>query len=249
MVREALLLVDRLLDRRGSDARRGDLVVDAPADVLRPGLAAVRPPGVLVGLAVDAPENVDEADLVEDVRQPGALLRQEARVLLIRFPVPEVDLLVRDVPVAAQDDFLFPVLQFLQVQDEMLEKPEFGRLAVRPRRAGGQIDRDYPELAEARLDVASFRIELARLEAALHLVRRPAAIERDAAVALLLRKSVAGLIELQAVQLRVEIRLLAFHLLQADDVGTLRGEPAEQALFRRRPHAVDVEGDDAQRTI
>src|SRR5258706_12837461 len=71
VVGEALLLVDRFLARRGGDAGRGDLVVDAPADVLRPGLAAVRPPGVLVGLDVDAAENVDEADLVEHPAQPG----------------------------------------------------------------------------------------------------------------------------------------------------------------------------------
>src|SRR5712671_70410 len=88
VVGEALLLVDRFLVRRGGDAGRGDLVVDAPADVLRPGLAAVRPPGVLVRLVVDPPENVDEADLVEDARQPGALLGKKARVLLVGAPVP-----------------------------------------------------------------------------------------------------------------------------------------------------------------
>src|SRR5258708_2739354 len=109
VVGEALLLVDRFLQRRGGDARRGDLVVDAPADVLRPGLAAVRPPGVLVGLVVDPPENVDEADLVEHAREPGALLGEKARVLLVGAPVPEVDLVVRDVPVAAQDDLLLSV--------------------------------------------------------------------------------------------------------------------------------------------
>src|SRR5512147_2944689 len=64
VIREAPVLVDRHRVRMGGDARRGDLVVDAPADVLRPGLAPVRPPGVLLGTRVDAPEDVDEPELV-----------------------------------------------------------------------------------------------------------------------------------------------------------------------------------------
>src|SRR3954463_6988629 len=40
VVGEASALVDRLSHRASSDARRGDLVIDAPADVLRPCLAA-----------------------------------------------------------------------------------------------------------------------------------------------------------------------------------------------------------------
>src|SRR5450631_322552 len=57
------------IDRRGPrscrDARRRDLVIDPPTHVLRPGLTAVRPPGVLIGLLVDAAEHVDKAKLVE----------------------------------------------------------------------------------------------------------------------------------------------------------------------------------------
>jgi hypothetical protein len=56
-----------------------------------------------------------------------------------------------------------------------------------------------------------------------------AAVERDAAVALLLGERVAGLESLQAVQLRVEVALLALHFLQAHHVGAL---PASQ---RNRP--------------
>src|SRR4029453_2476317 len=47
----------------------------------------------------------------ERPREPGALLGQEAGILLVGFPVPEVDLLVRDVPVAAQDDVMASFLQ------------------------------------------------------------------------------------------------------------------------------------------
>src|SRR6202007_499993 len=130
--------------------------------------------------------------------------------------------------------------------EEDLEEAEFRLLPVRPRGARGQIHRNHPQPAEARLDVAPLGVELAAVEATLELVRRAAAIEGDAAVAFLLGERVAGLERLQAVEPGVEVDLLALHLLQAHHVGTLRGEPAEQALFRRRADAVDVESDDPQ---
>src|SRR3954462_11931925 len=131
MVREATTLVDRLAHRAGGHAGRGNLIVDSPADVLGVGLAAVGPPGVMAGLAVQPPEHVDEADLIEDMRQPRALLRREAGVLLVRAPVGEIDLLVRDVPDAAQDDFLLAAAKQLQVPRKMLEETQLRGLAVR----------------------------------------------------------------------------------------------------------------------
>src|SRR3954468_23960187 len=132
------------------------------------------------------------------------------------------------------------------MQNELLQEAELRRLAVRTGRAGRHVERHHPQLAEARLDVASFGVEFAHREALPYLIGRLAAVERDTAVALLLGEGVAALERLQAVQLRVEVGLVAFDFLQADYVGAVRGEPAEQALLRRRPDAVDVEGDDFQ---
>src|SRR5690606_28853468 len=96
------------------DARRRDLVVEAPPDVLRPRLPAVAPPGVALvgGVRVKTPIDVDPADLVEDPGEPRALLGQEARVLLVAAPVLQVLLHVCDVPVAAQDDLAAAGRQF-----------------------------------------------------------------------------------------------------------------------------------------
>src|SRR6185436_3259387 len=71
-------------------------------------------------------------------------------------------------------------------------------------------------------------------------------VQRDAAIALLLGERVAALERLHAVQSGVEVRFVALQLLQADDVGALRGEPPEHALLRRRPYAIDVERDDSK---
>src|SRR5260221_9083417 len=132
------------------------------------------------------------------------------------------------------------------MNQEPLEEAKFRRLTVRTGRARRQVERDHPQLAEARFDIAALGVELAHREAAPHLVGRGAAIERDAAVALLLGERVAGVEGLQAVQLRVEVGLVALQHLQADHVGTLRCEPAEETLVRGAAHAVDVEGDYSQ---
>src|SRR5258708_14071984 len=194
MVGEATTLVDRLAHRRGGHARAGNLVVDAPAHVLRVSLPAVGPPRVMARLTVQAPKHIDEADLVEDMREPGALLGREARVLPVRAPVREVDLLLGDVPVPAQDDFLLAAAQQLQMPCEVFEEPQLGSLPVRAGRARRHVDRDDPEVAEARLDIASFGIELAIPEADQDLIGRPATVDRDAAIALLLRKRMAALV-------------------------------------------------------
>src|SRR5688572_9196148 len=77
MVGKALRLVDRAALGGCSKRRRRDLVVDAPTHVLGPGLAAIRPPRVLLRPAVDATEYVDPSELVENAREPRPLLRQE----------------------------------------------------------------------------------------------------------------------------------------------------------------------------
>jgi hypothetical protein len=130
MVGKALLFVHRRFFRRGRNARRGDLVVDAPPDILSPGLAAIRPPGIGLagGFRIEVAVGVDVADLLENLRHPGALLRQEAGIFLVAFPVLEVDFLVRDVPITTDHDFAPAGLERLQVRHEVIHETEFGVL-------------------------------------------------------------------------------------------------------------------------
>jgi hypothetical protein len=79
------------------------VVVQPPAHVLGPGLAAVAPPRVLLGLRVERAEHVDQPPSPA-AGHPGAFLGQEAAVLLVAAPVLQVDGLVRDVDVAHQDE-------------------------------------------------------------------------------------------------------------------------------------------------
>src|SRR5471032_1772289 len=116
VVGELFFLVDRYRGGLGGDARGGDVVVDAPADVLGVGLAAVAPPRVLLFARIEAAVHVDITDFVEDARHPFALLRQEAGILLVALPVLQVDFLVGDVPVAADDHFVPLGVKGLQVR-------------------------------------------------------------------------------------------------------------------------------------
>src|SRR5213075_1125093 len=104
MVGKAPVRIDRSRPGFRGDRRGRDLVVDPPSDVLCPRLPAVRPPRVAIRARINPAEDIDEPELVEHAREPRTLLGQEAGILLIAAPVPEIDLAVRDVPVAAEDD-------------------------------------------------------------------------------------------------------------------------------------------------
>src|SRR5262245_21881626 len=246
VVGEALFLVDARALRLRGDPRRRDLVVDAPADVLLPRLAAVRPPGVLPRARVDAAEHVHPADLVERLAEPGALLGQEAGVIAVAAPVLEVDLLVRDVPVAAEHELAAARAQRFQHRHELVEEPELRFLPLLRARARGHVNRDDRELAEIGLEVAPLRIELAAAVAAGDPVGPLARVERDAAVAFLGGRAVVVPVKALRHQREPgEVRLLRLDLLKAHDVGLLASEPARKTLRERRAYAVEVERDNA----
>src|SRR5207249_3550680 len=141
VIGKTLGLEDSRLPRLRRDSRRGDLVVDAPTDVLRPGLAAIRPPGVLLRPRVQAAEHVDPANFVEYVGEPCPFLGEEARVLAVSAPVLEVDFLVRDVPVAAENEFAAARLELLEHRQEFLQETELRPLPFLRARPGRQIHR------------------------------------------------------------------------------------------------------------
>src|SRR5207253_9873387 len=114
---------------------------------------------------------------------------QESRILLIAAPVLEIDRLMRDVPVAAQDHFALRFAQLREMRQEDVEEAEFGGLSLRAARTRRQIHAHDRELAERCLEIAALRIELGMAEA-LREPRRRAAVHGDAAVALFVRGQV-----------------------------------------------------------
>ena len=119
-------------------------------------------------------------------------------------------------------------------------------LPVRARRTGGQVQRDHRQLAVVGFEEAPFGVEFLHAEAHDNALRLAPAVQRDASVALLLGRMQVPLVSLEAERPVGEIRLLRLYFLQADDVGLLRGEPAEHALPFRGADAVHIQRDDPQ---
>src|SRR5690606_40637752 len=103
---------------------------------------------------------VDEADLAEQLVHPCPLLRQKAGVLLVGAPVLEVDLLMGDVPVAADDVFPTAGPELSQIRHEALHEVELERLPLLAGARKSVVERDDGEVAEARFYVTAFRIDI-----------------------------------------------------------------------------------------
>src|SRR5213593_2069923 len=245
MIGKAPVLVNRHRMRRDRNAWGRDLVVDAPTDVLCPRLAAVRPPGVMSGLLIDAAENVDEAQFVEDPRQPGPLLGQEAGVLLVAAPVLEIDRLMRDVPVAAENDLALLPAQLEQMRQELLKEAELRRLPMRACGSRRQVDAGDGELAEIGFEIAAFAVEFGGAETGGYLGLR-LGVERDTRVTLA-RGGQEEAVRLAWCQQRTRNLIrTGLDLLQAHHIPGLDArEPSRQPLALGRADAVDVERDDA----
>ena len=110
------------------------MVVQPPSNVINVGLPPVAPPGVggVGGVGVQVAVDVNQAAAVfrgvQQLGHPGALFGGETAVFLVAAPVLQIDLLVRDIEVAAQNEFALAFCTH-QVGVELLQKAEFGQLA------------------------------------------------------------------------------------------------------------------------
>lgn len=83
-----------------------EYLIEPPAHVLGVSLAPVAPPGVALvgGVGVELPVNISQPGVAQQARHPGALFGQKTRVFLVALPVFQVDGLVRNIDVTAQDE-------------------------------------------------------------------------------------------------------------------------------------------------
>ena len=222
------------------------MVVQPPTDVLGIGLAAVAPPGVgFIGSGgVQVTVDVDQTALVQQLAHPGALFGQEARVLLVAAPVLQVDLLVRHVDVAAQDELAL-ALELRQMRIELVEEAELGLLALLSGRAARKIAADdgapRAGCVKAQLDVASLGVKLMRAIADPHIAWLVPGVDANARITLLLRKMKITAQTGQCLEASLDIGGLRLDLLHANTIGTDFGQPGLQALGRRGADAVEVD--------
>jgi hypothetical protein len=81
----------------------------------------------LLGALIQGSKHIHELQMMEYTGKPCTLLRQKSGVLAIRSPVLEIDLAMRDVPVAAENDFASADAESMQMRDNGLKKLEFHR--------------------------------------------------------------------------------------------------------------------------
>ncbi len=134
---------------------------------------------------------------------------------------------MRDVPVAAQDHFAAARRESMQMWNHALEKFEFHCQPLLGRRARRQVERDHAQVAELRFDVAAFRIDLGKTQALDYAIGLMRAVERYSAVAFLLRTMKMPVQAPGIEHAGGQVARMRFHLLQAHDVGLLRGHPRQ----------------------
>ncbi|GAA4988581.1 hypothetical protein GCM10025734_14300 [Kitasatospora paranensis] len=193
---------------------------------------------------MQGPDDVHVPDLVEQAGHPGALLGEEARVLLVGAPVLEVVLAVGDVPVAADQHLAAvlggPAAQRVQVDDELRHEAFLLVLALGADLAGRQVEAGDGQAREVDLGVAARAVELGGAEADGRPLRLPAREHGDTGAALGGGRRPDRVPPVELADLGGDLLLLGPDLLEADHVGLRAGEPLHEALLGGRPDAVDV---------
>src|SRR6185312_11185875 len=96
VVGETLVAVDRATLQPLAQRGRDELVINAPTHVVRAGVAAVRPPRVVLAFRMQRAVTVHPAALDQAV-EPATFLRQATGILLVGLPVLDVLLAAHDV--------------------------------------------------------------------------------------------------------------------------------------------------------
>ena len=82
-------------------------IVDPPTCIVFAGVEAVAPPGISAfRIRMEVAESIDEP-VGDHFAELGAFLVRKARVLAVCFPILQVDVLVGNVEVAADDNRFF----------------------------------------------------------------------------------------------------------------------------------------------
>jgi hypothetical protein len=185
-------------------------------------------------------QHVDPA-LLEQLSEPRALFRQEARVLLVLARPGEVDLLVRDVEVAADRDRRALGEELRRVRQHVVHELELDREALLRGGARGHVEADDREVAEVRPDRAALVGAVVEARAVDVAVGLPPREQRDARVALLRGAVPARAVPARRVQRLVDVVARRAQLLETEEVGPALLQPARETAPFRRADAVQVQ--------
>ena len=205
-------------------------------------MEAVAPPAVLHLVRVQHAEAVGKA-CVQQFGHFAALLIGKARAHVVGLVVLDIDLLMGNIQVAAQDHRLFCV-QCQQVGAEGILPLHAVVQTLQPILTVGGIAVDQPELRVFQREHTALVVVLLNANAGGHGQRLLAAPAGRAGVALFL-----GRISILRVSLRGKIRLTGLHLglLHRKDIGIQSCKTLGKAMGQAGAQAVDVPADQFHR--
>ena len=188
--------------------------------------------------------HVYQAGFAQKLGHPGALFGQEAGVLFVALEVFQVNLLVRYVDVAAQNEIALG-FEGLQVRVHLGQKAELGLLTLLARRAAGKVAADDGMTrlgrVKTQLHVSALGVKLRRVVAHHHVAGFMAGVDAHAGVALFLGKVKVALQAGELLKAALHIVGLGLDLLHANTIRLVLGQPGFQAFGGGRADTVEVE--------
>ncbi len=186
---------------------------------------------------------------LQPLGHPLALFGQKARILQVALPVLQVDFLVRDVDVAANENVAAARLQFGHVLFKGVEKAVFGRLPIVPRAARGEIDGHDRQVLEVGLHVAAFGVEFAAVKADHDVVGFDPRPQTHTRVALFLRALHPGLKARAVADLVVDVGFLRLEFLHAEHLGVRVFKPLPKPFGGCGTDAVGIKSHNAKHAM
>ena len=217
---------------------RDQKIVDAPAGILLPGLEHIAPPGVGAGLiGVQIPEGIGKAAF-QQLGEAFTLLIREAGVTPVGGGILQIDLLVGNIQIAAEDHGL-DLIQTAQVCSEgFLPFHPMINSCKLPLGIGG-VAGDKIEFRVLQGDDPAFCIQFRHADAAGDIHGGVAGKDGGAGIALLFGVAPVLLI---AGQLKLDLSFLQLRLLKAEKVRIQLGKAFQKAFLYTGTQAVNIPG-------
>ncbi|KAG1249058.1 hypothetical protein G6F65_019278 [Rhizopus arrhizus] len=170
----------------------------------------------------------------------------------VALPVLQVDFLVRDVPVAADDELaaggLVLVHQGVDPGAEAVQETVLGLLPFVAAGPRGQVGADHRQVLPVGADDTAFGVEFLAVQSDVHAFGGVAQVDAHAAVALLDRVVEVAGIAGRVAQVIGQVRVGDHDFLKAKDVCGMLVHPGLQALAEGGTDAVEIDGRDAQQS-
>jgi len=214
-------------------------IIQAPADIPRPCVGPVGPPGILHLVGIERTVGIHKS-MLQIPGDPNAFLRQKTGIFFVFLRIRQVDLVVGGVEVASEDHLfssgVVRVADFKQAGVKVqLKRHAFVFLpAVR------EVDRVEEEIRILHADGAPFVVESLDPEPGLNAEGLLAVEHRRAAVA----RSFGGMPEAAVLRMAADqfrhLIGLGFDLLQTEDIRLDFVQPGKAVLVNDRPNSIDI---------